>query len=377
MSLAGHSDFDVSTPIAIGLEMPEFSVSNFEQDHERANLMKPSQVSVVVVIPYYNGKEFIERALKSAIAQSVPPTEIIVVDDGSNPVHAEALKRIVASYPVKVLHKENGGQGSARNYGVANSKSDYICFLDQDDYYLPNHIEVLVKAIPKKDKIFGFAYADLFEADKHGNIVRMGVIKHHSSHPKRSIFDLIAGDMFVLPSASIISRQAFLEVRGFDEQFMGYEDDDLFIRIFRAGFNNKFVDKCVTVWCIHAESTSYSIKMSRSRIRYFSKLAQMFPDDLEKSRYCMRDILIPRFGIQIIGDLVKSKRLSPTDREQTIDYFLTYKKMIDENKSVAKSYKHKISRYKWVYCDIPDSIFSVLRSISRIPLLSNLKRKYF
>ncbi|OWK21780.1 hypothetical protein AJ88_11715 [Mesorhizobium amorphae CCBAU 01583] len=68
------------------------------------------------------------------------------------------------------------------------------------------------------------------------------MIKAHSSHPKADIFNMLSGDMFVLPSASIISRSAFKAVQGFDQQFMGYEDDDLFLRMFRAGFTNTFID---------------------------------------------------------------------------------------------------------------------------------------
>lgn len=140
------------------------------------------------------------------------------------------------------------------------------------------------------------------EADGEGNIVRSDMVKQHALHPKRFINDLLANDMFVLPSASLIERTAFEAVGGFDPQFTGYEDDDLFLRIFRRGYTNYFVDKAVTVWCINSESTSYSIKMSRSRLRYVKKLCSQFPDDVDKRRNYVRDLIAPRFTHMIISD---------------------------------------------------------------------------
>lgn len=256
----------------------------------------PTPPSVVVVIPFYNGSDTIERAAESVLKQTVPASEFIVVDDGSKKAEADKLDSIAARMGFRVLRKENGGQGSARNAGVAASKSDFICFLDQDDFYLKNHIEILLSEMPKNDPHFGWVYGELFEAEKDGSIVRTSIVSHHAEHPKTNIFDLIGHDMHVLPSASMISREAYEAVGGFDAQFMGYEDDDLFLRIFRAGYTNHFTPRPVTVWCIHTESTSYGVRMARSRFRYFKKLADAFPDDSIKQRYYLRDLLIPRFN---------------------------------------------------------------------------------
>lgn len=233
--------------------------------------------TVAVIIPYYNGSKYIRRSAESVLAQTVPATEFVVVDDGSSPEEAALLDEIAQSMGFRVLRKENGGQGTARNYGVAHTSSRFICFLDQDDFYLKTHIATLLDAVPLDDPHFGWVYGDLMEADGEGNIVRSDMVKQHALHPKRFINDLLANDMFVLPSASLIERTAFEAVGGFDPQFTGYEDDDLFLRIFRRGYTNYFVDKAVTVWCINSESTSYSIKMSRSRLRYVKSSARSFP----------------------------------------------------------------------------------------------------
>lgn len=267
---------------------------------------KHQEASVVVVIPFYNGSTFIERAVQSVFEQTVPPKELVVVDDGSNDEEAAKLDVISKRMGFRVLKKKNGGQGSARNAGVAATNSNFICFLDQDDFYLKNHIEILLDAKPDNDPHFGWVYGELFEAEGNGNIVRTSIVRHHSQHPKSYIVDLLGRDMFVLPSASLIARNAYVSVGGFDEQFMGYEDDDLFLRLFRAGFTNYFTEKAVTVWCIHTESTSYGIRMARSRLAYFKKLVKLFPDDVVKERYFIRDLVIPRFHDSIIGEAIAS-----------------------------------------------------------------------
>jgi GT2 family glycosyltransferase len=69
-------------------------------------------------------------------------------------------------------------------------------------------------------------------------LIRSFLTRLPTAHPKRSLIECLGQDMFVVPSASLISRKAFQAVGGFDESLSGYEDDDLFLRMFRAGYDN-------------------------------------------------------------------------------------------------------------------------------------------
>lgn len=257
---------------------------------------------VAVVIPFFNGSKFIRRSVLSVLGQTMPPAEFVVVNDGSTDDETAFLHKLADELKFKVINKQNGGQGSARNAGVAATQAPFICLLDQDDIFLPKHIEVLRSQVPD-DGRFGWAYGDLIEADGDGKVVRTSMLTAHGrGHPKSNIFDMLSYDMFILPSASIISREAFESVGGFDEQFMGYEDDDLFFRMFRAGFTNIFIGTPVTIWCINTESTSFTIRMSRSRMRYFKKLANSMPNEPLRNRFYLRDCLVPRFQKNILGE---------------------------------------------------------------------------
>src|SRR5581483_11195160 len=93
----------------------------------------PQDLTVAAVIPLYNGAGYIETAIGSVLAQSRPPDEIVVVDDGSIDAGPEIVERLARKHPIRFLRKSNGGQASARNFGVANTRSTLIAFLDQDD----------------------------------------------------------------------------------------------------------------------------------------------------------------------------------------------------------------------------------------------------
>lgn len=332
--------------------------------------------SVVVVIPFYNGADFIERSVKSVFEQSVPAAEVVVVNDGSRPEERAALAALAARYPFRIVDQENGGQGSARNAGVAASTSDYICFLDQDDFYLPNHIEILASAIPQGDRLFGYVYADLYEADAAGNIVRTGVVTEHASHPKRNIFELLRNDMFVLPSATLVSRTAFDAVGGFDPQFMGFEDDDLFLRIFREGYSNHFVDKAVTVWCIHTASTSFSIRMVRSRFKYFKKLVQMFPDEPRRGRYYFRDCLVPRFHPNFVNHAIDSIKNDDQYREEMNAILAEYAAMVLANPYVGRRKKLRIRLTLFLLGHSSPGMVRFIGALTRMPFVRRLRRLY-
>ena len=116
-----------------------------------------------------------------------------------------------------------------------------------------------------------------------------------TEHPKRNLFACLREDMYVLPSASLISRKAFDDVGGFDERLSGYEDDDLFLRLFRKGYANVFLTTPLSKWRIYFDSSSYSFRMRRSCSIFTRKLLADYADDPKRALFFQRDLLLPRF----------------------------------------------------------------------------------
>jgi glycosyltransferase involved in cell wall biosynthesis len=98
-----------------------------------------SRDTVSVIIPYYRARKTIARAVESALGQTVPPCEILIVDDGCPDDAAEATKKFGSS--VTLIQKPNGGTASARNLGIEHVQSEWIAFLDADDYWEPAKLE--------------------------------------------------------------------------------------------------------------------------------------------------------------------------------------------------------------------------------------------
>ncbi|HEY2324319.1 MAG TPA: glycosyltransferase family A protein, partial [Thermoanaerobaculia bacterium] len=96
--------------------------------------------SVSVVIPSYNYARYLGEAIDSALAQTLPPLEVIVVDDGSTDETSEVL----ATYAdrIRVLRQKNSGVAVARNSGIAAAHGEYVAFLDADDIWLPRKLEL-------------------------------------------------------------------------------------------------------------------------------------------------------------------------------------------------------------------------------------------
>jgi len=335
----------------------------------KLDLPQNYQPTVAVIIPYYNGSKWIERALKSIYNQSIPPNEVIIINDGSLGEESIFLKSLQEKYDFVILNKENGGQGSARNSGVNHSKSDFISFLDQDDFYFSGHIEDLINALPKKDMRFGFVYGDVCIANENGETFFRGITYKHGPHPKRSVIECIKKDMFILPSATLISREAFLSVNGFDEQFRGYEDDDLFLRMFLSGFSSYFITNIVTVWCVNTQSTSYSIHMLRSRFYFFKKILKMFPDHPQQNQFFFADYIVPRFGELFSSESINAILRSCELREEINAMLNFYCKTVWNNRFVARRRKIKTFLVSVILTKISPFIIRFVYQILQLPIL--------
>ena len=114
-------------------------------------------MKVSVVIPLYNKAAHVEVAVRSALAQSLPPHEVIVVDDGSSDDGAQRVQAL-GSERVRVVRQANAGVSAARNHGIALARGDWVAFLDADDWHHPEFLARLARAsarYPQADVLAG------------------------------------------------------------------------------------------------------------------------------------------------------------------------------------------------------------------------------
>jgi glycosyltransferase involved in cell wall biosynthesis len=121
----------------------------------------PFTISVVIAV--WNGEATIAEALASVLAQTLAPSEVIVVDDGSDDGTRTVVERVAQAslaVPVHLLRLDrNGGQAAALNHGIARAAGAYVAFLDADDVWMPDKLAAqvaLFRAQPELDVVYGF-----------------------------------------------------------------------------------------------------------------------------------------------------------------------------------------------------------------------------
>ncbi|PIZ44424.1 hypothetical protein COY31_02670, partial [Candidatus Wolfebacteria bacterium CG_4_10_14_0_2_um_filter_39_18] len=120
---------------------------------------------VSIIIPAYNAASFIGDSVRSALTQTYPNKEIVVVDDGSTDDTRAILEEYIKSGQIKYFYQENKGPAAARNLGIKNSSGEFIAFLDADDVWLPEKLKKQIDLF-KNPKV-GLVYSDMeFFGDK-------------------------------------------------------------------------------------------------------------------------------------------------------------------------------------------------------------------
>lgn len=97
---------------------------------------------VAVVIPLFDKAPLIHATLQSVLAQTLPPAEVIIVDDGSSDGSIDVIADLIGG-PVRLVRQDNAGPGPARNRGTAEAHSEWIALIDGDDLWAPDHLATL------------------------------------------------------------------------------------------------------------------------------------------------------------------------------------------------------------------------------------------
>ena len=154
---------------------------------------------VTIVIPNYNQEKFVARAVASALSQSYENIEVIVVDDGSTDGSLDVLKQFNSS--IKLLLKENGGAASARNLGMNQSRGEFICFLDADDYFAENFIASQLRVLRESGNKLVYCRMTIVDSEEKS----IGYSKEDRSGNFKSIFQREFGSTPFPPSSILIN----------------------------------------------------------------------------------------------------------------------------------------------------------------------------
>lgn len=198
-----------------------------------------------VILPTYNRVKFIKNAINSVLNQTFIDFELIIIDDGST----DNTQNVVKSFNdqrIKYVYQNNSERSAARNNGIEHAKGEWICFLDSDDEYQPNHLRELAKFIE--------------DIKPSPGLIATGITTHQEEAGKRKEFLnlnnrilLEIGSKFLIPSQVCVHRSILENVR-FDVRFRLWEDTHLWLRI-AAQYPVYQMEEYTVIQHIHEQGT--------------------------------------------------------------------------------------------------------------------------
>jgi glycosyltransferase involved in cell wall biosynthesis len=211
--------------------------------------MQPNDAipTVAVVIPCFNQARYLHSAIQSARAQTHPPAEIIVVDDGSTDDTAKVAEEMGAL----VVRQKNRGVSAARNAGLARATGELVVFLDADDALLPSALEMKASALAANTQ----AAAVLTRCEVMDEAGKTLPVVHQEIDPAHLYRGLLSRNFVWTPGAAMFRRDAVREIGGFAEDLGPAADYAMYLRLARVG-RVVFVDACAVRYRQHDASMS-------------------------------------------------------------------------------------------------------------------------
>ena len=224
--------------------------------------MTESNPLVSVIIAVYNCERYLAQAIKSVLAQTYRPIELIIVDDGSTDGTAD----IAHSYKeVHYIYQYNQGVAAARNTGISASQGQLISILDADDLFPPNKLKVQVTYLLKHPRV-GYTVGRV-----------QNFLDLESSLPTHTPTNLLESDQLGL--ASLVTRRVIFEqIGGFDASYRVASDFEWITRAKDAGIPIAILPEIVLHRRIHSSNMSYQTQARRA------SLLRMFKASIDRQR---------------------------------------------------------------------------------------------
>ena len=236
---------------------------------------------VSIIIPVYNGANYMREAIDSALAQTYSNIEIIVVNDGSN--DGGKTRDIARSYGNKIRYfeKENGGVSTALNLGIKNMEGAYFSWLSHDDVYLPEKVQTEIDALRQAGDMSRVVYSDRL----HIRMPERKIVNYELNLPYRQEFletGAIAPLLGLISGCTLLIPKFYFDIYGyFDEIFRAVQDYKKWFEMFR-GKRLVYVDRPLILSRQHIEQTThtYSIRMSEEHWLYSWMIYNSNEDDI-------------------------------------------------------------------------------------------------
>jgi glycosyltransferase involved in cell wall biosynthesis len=266
------------------------------------------QSLVSIIVPVWNAEEYIKESVDSALAQTHPNFEVIVVDDGSTDGTRNILESYAKDSRFKYVYQTNKGLAGARNTGIRESKGEYVAFLDSDDIFMPDKIKEQVDAFETHPD-FGVCYSDLTHfSDSPATLsvaMRAGppaptrgawrasskpreFYHHRYTYPSGDILEPLLRRQFINPLTVMVRREVIDKYGMFNESFRRSEDWELWLRWAHAGVKFYYLNKPLAYYRMRNVGNLSSIEseptMKEKNLEFFTRFGEKLTSQ-EKQKY--------------------------------------------------------------------------------------------
>lgn len=196
---------------------------------------------VTAIVTTYNRPQMVQRAIRSVLAQTYKPLEIILAEEGSDSSVEALLKDEGLSHIRYFSHDENKGLAAARNIGLREARGKYVAYLDDDDEWLPEKLEKQVRLAETRMKSCAVVYC--------GALVVSSAMELLGKNRPRLRGDIRTEikekGLSTIPSSCLFRREALVKVGGFDEDLISHIDHDIWLQLAREEYAADCIDECL------------------------------------------------------------------------------------------------------------------------------------
>lgn len=243
---------------------------------------------VAVVVPSFNHERYVERALRSIFAQSRPPDEVLVIDDGSSDDSVRTIERVLADAPVpaELMTRPNRGLSATLNEGLARTSGTLFAYLPSDDMWHPDRLAVAVQALGE-DRTASMAFGDGYIVDEDDRVLRVYGSSYHI--PELSLDDLFRFRSLPLCSTVTFRRSAVARF-GWNEHSR-LEDYELYLLLASEG-RFRYIPRPLGYWRWHPGNVSKDLPLMLAEVqatqtRVASRIG-LPQDALDRYQLCAR-----------------------------------------------------------------------------------------
>lgn len=243
---------------------------------------------VSIIIPVYNGSNYLKEAIDSALNQTYKNLEILVINDGSN--DEGATEKIALSYGDKIRYfkKANGGVSSALNLGIEKMSGEYFSWLSHDDVYYKTKIEASIDIINKLKSDNNIVVCQYDFINKDGEKIFRPYKKIAGNFSGMDMFQEVFSGFPLNGCTLLINKEAFSEVGLFDQNYKYVQDIDLWTRFMLNGYNFVVIDDICVRSRIHSQQGTavmpqrYFVERKMMGIPLVDTIHEKFGDDAKK-----------------------------------------------------------------------------------------------